>query len=172
MVASTVSSKFLERMGQVEGFRFEESLTGFKWIGNMAKQLEKDGYEVVFAFEEAIGFTVGDIVKDKDGVSALAFFSEWAIQLYDKRGCTVYGYLTELYNKYGYFVSDNSYFICHDKSLIQTIFHRIRFGDQPVSNSITWNSGAFTHFLWNRSRRKGLPLAMSCLTLRRSVATK
>ncbi|CAO3594849.1 unnamed protein product [Absidia cylindrospora] len=132
MVASTVSSKFLERMGQVEGFRFEESLTGFKWIGNMAKQLEKENYDVVFSFEEAIGFTVGDIVKDKDGVSALAFFSEWAVQLYDKRGMTVYDYLEQLYKKYGYFVSDNSYFICHDKSLIQTIFHRIRFGDQPV----------------------------------------
>ncbi|KAI8333695.1 hypothetical protein BC941DRAFT_434208 [Chlamydoabsidia padenii] len=132
MVASTVSSKFLERMGQVEGFRFEESLTGFKWIGNMAKQLEKEGYEVIFAFEEAIGFTVGSIVKDKDGVSALAFFSEWAIQLYDKRGTTVYDYLEDLYKKYGYFVSDNSYFICHDKSLIQTIFRRIRFGDQPI----------------------------------------
>ncbi|KAI8081681.1 uncharacterized protein BX664DRAFT_366909 [Halteromyces radiatus] len=132
MVASTVSSKFLERMGQVEGFRFEESLTGFKWIGNAAMQLEKEGYQVIFSFEEAIGFTIGDIVKDKDGISALAFFSEWAIQLYNNHGTTVYGYLEQLYQKYGYFVSDNSYFICHDKALIQTIFQRIRFGNQPI----------------------------------------
>lgn len=132
MVASTVSSKFLERMAEVEGFRFEESLTGFKWIGNTAMNLEKEGYDVIFSYEEAIGFTIGDIVKDKDGVSALAFFSEWAIQLYN-RGLTVNDYLEGLYSKYGYFVSDNSYFICHDKSLIQSIFRRIRFGDQPVS---------------------------------------
>lgn len=125
MVASTVSSKFLARMAEVEGFRFEEALTGFKWIGNKAMELEREGYTVVFAFEEAIGFTVGDIVKDKDGVSALAVFSEWAVQL-KKRGMTPYQYLESLYAKYGYFVSDNSYFICGDKALIGQIFERIR----------------------------------------------
>lgn len=125
MVASTVSSKFLARMAEVEGFRFEEALTGFKWIGNKAMELEREGYTVVFAFEEAIGFTVGDIVKDKDGVSALGVFSEWAVQL-KKRGMTPYQYLESLYAKYGYFVSDNSYFICGDKALIGQIFKRIR----------------------------------------------
>ncbi|CEP10434.1 hypothetical protein [Parasitella parasitica] len=129
MVASTVSSKFLARMAQVEGFTFEESLTGFKWIGNTAMRLEKQRLNVIFSYEEAIGFTIGDIVKDKDGVSALAFFSEWAVQLY-KRGITAYDYLEELYKKYGYFVSENSYFICDDKKKIAKIFDRIRFGDE------------------------------------------
>ncbi|KAF7723588.1 Phosphoglucomutase-3 [Apophysomyces ossiformis] len=137
MVASTVSSKFLARMAEVEGFRFEESLTGFKWIGNKAMQLEQEGYSVVFAYEEAIGFTIGDIVKDKDGVSALAFFSEWAVQLY-KRGLTVYEYLDGLYKKYGYFVSDNSYFICHDKQLIGQIFERIRYGEHPFGYRLSY----------------------------------
>ncbi|KAI8378453.1 hypothetical protein BD560DRAFT_390473 [Blakeslea trispora] len=127
MVASTVSSKFLARMAEVEGFQFEDALTGFKWIGNTAMRLEQEGKRVIFAFEEAIGFTVGDIVKDKDGVSALAFFSEWAVQLY-KQGMTAYEYLESLYKKYGYFVSENSYFICHDKQKIAAIFDRIRFG--------------------------------------------
>ncbi|OAD08840.1 hypothetical protein MUCCIDRAFT_176147 [Mucor lusitanicus CBS 277.49] len=129
MVASTVSSKFLARMAEVEGFRFEESLTGFKWIGNTAMLLEKQRLNVIFSYEEAIGFTIGDIVKDKDGVSALAFFSEWAVQLY-KRGITAYDYLEELYKKYGYFVSENSYFICDDKKKIAKIFDRIRFGEE------------------------------------------
>jgi phosphomannomutase len=134
MVASTVSSKFLARMGEVEGFKFEEALTGFKWIGNSAMRLEQEGYSVVFSYEEAIGFTIGDIVKDKDGVSALGFFSEWAVQLY-KRGVTAYEYLQELYKKYGYFVSENSYFICDDKKKIGEIFKRIRFGDVKEEDS-------------------------------------
>lgn len=134
MVASTVSSKFLARMAEVEGFRFEEALTGFKWIGNTAMRLEKEGYSVVFSYEEAIGFTIGDIVKDKDGVSALGFFSEWAVQLY-KRGLTAYEYLEELYKKYGYFVSENSYFICDDKEKIKRIFERIRFGTDKKDDS-------------------------------------
>lgn len=116
-------------MAEVEGFRFEESLTGFKWIGNTAMRLEKQRLNVIFSYEEAIGFTIGDIVKDKDGVSALAFFSEWAVQLY-KRGITAYDYLEELYKKYGYFVSENSYFICDDKKKISKIFDRIRFGEE------------------------------------------
>lgn len=132
MIASTVSSKFLQRMAQVEGFRFEEALTGFKWIGNRAIQLEAEGYEVVFAYEEAIGFTIGDIVKDKDGITALAFFAEWAKQL-KKRGYTVYGYLESLYQKYGYFVSDNSYFVCAEKEVIKAIFERIRYGTNTAS---------------------------------------
>ncbi|CAO3613777.1 unnamed protein product [Mucor hiemalis] len=137
MVASTVSSKFLARMGEVEGFTFVESLTGFKWIGNTAMDLEKQGKEVIFSYEEAIGFTIGDIVKDKDGVSALAFFSEWAIQL-KKRCLTAYEYLEELYKKYGYFVSENSYFICDDKQKIQKIFERIRYGDVKEGDNLNY----------------------------------
>jgi phosphomannomutase len=129
MVASTVSSKFLARMAEVEGFTFEESLTGFKWIGNTAMRLEKEDKQVIFAYEEAIGFTIGDIVKDKDGVSALAFFSEWAVRL-NKSDITASDYLESLYKKYGYFVSENSYFICDDKEKIAKIFDRIRYGDE------------------------------------------
>jgi len=39
-VASTVSSKFIKKMAEVEGFHFEEVLTGFKWIGNKAIELD------------------------------------------------------------------------------------------------------------------------------------
>ncbi|KAI9486531.1 MAG: hypothetical protein EXX96DRAFT_549427 [Benjaminiella poitrasii] len=142
MVASTVSSKFLARMAEVEGFTFVESLTGFKWIGNTAMRLEKQRLNVIFSYEEAIGFTIGNIVKDKDGVSALAFFSEWAVQLY-KRGITAYQYLEELYKKYGYFVSENSYFICDDKKKISSIFDRIRFGNEKEND----NKSKFGHKL-------------------------
>jgi phosphoglucomutase len=85
MVASTVSSKMIEQMAQVEGFKFEECLTGlfsrqsvltrcgmqigFKFIGNTALRLTSEKYEVNFGYEEAIGYMFGDI-RDKDGVAA------------------------------------------------------------------------------------------------------
>ncbi|CAB4384192.1 unnamed protein product [Rhizophagus irregularis] len=134
MLASTVSSKMLEKMAKVEGFYFEETLTGFKWLGNKAIDLNQQGYEVLFAYEEAIGFMIGNIVKDKDGVSALVTFAELTVQL-DKRGLTVSEYLEELYNKYGYFVSDNSYFICYSPQTIDKIFNKIRFGEKPIKSS-------------------------------------
>lgn len=137
MLASTVSSKFLAKLAEVNGFLFEETLTGFKWIGNRAQELENQGYNVVFAFEEAIGFTVGKVVRDKDGVSALGFFAEWAIQLHN-RGQTANDYLQSLYKQYGYFVTENSYFVCHDPATIKRIFVRMRFGDHPVSEHPPW----------------------------------
>ncbi|CAJ1397393.1 unnamed protein product [Effrenium voratum] len=78
MVASTVSSKFLGRVAATEGFRFVETLTGFKWMGSKSGSLRDQGFEVIFAFEEAIGFCVGDLVKDKDGISAAAVFVDMA----------------------------------------------------------------------------------------------
>ena len=90
MVASTVSSKMIEAMAQVEGFKFSECLTGrllpsgvpieandslvFKYIGNTGLSLEQEGYEVPFGYEEAIGFMIGPNIRDKDGVSATVSF--------------------------------------------------------------------------------------------------
>jgi phosphoglucomutase len=157
MLASTVSSKMLEKMAKVEGFYYEETLTGFKWLGNKAVELNQQDFEVLFAYEEAIGFMIGNIVKDKDGISALVTFAEFAVQL-DKRGLTVSEYLEELYKKYinviliiigkvskflmncfffffryGYFISDNSYFICYSPQTINKVFDKIRYCENPVS---------------------------------------
>lgn len=68
MCASTVSSKLLQKMAKVEGFRFEEVLTGFKWIANKAMEMDAEGYKTIFSYEEAIGFCCGNLVRDKDGV--------------------------------------------------------------------------------------------------------
>ncbi|GBB97055.1 hypothetical protein RclHR1_02900018 [Rhizophagus clarus] len=133
MLASTVSSKMLGKMAKTEGFYFEETLTGFKWLGNKAIDLHQQGYEVLFAYEEAIGFMIGNIVKDKDGISALVVFAELAVQL-NKRGLTVSEYLEELYNKYGYFVGNNSYFICYSPQTINKIFNKIRYGENPTKS--------------------------------------
>ena len=51
MISSTVSSKFLESMAKKEGFIFEETLTGFKWMANRGLELQEQGHQVLFAFE-------------------------------------------------------------------------------------------------------------------------
>lgn len=87
MVASTVSSKMVEAMALCEGFKFVDCLTGrlsryniwhlfqinitgFKFIGNTALDLERVGCEVPFGYEEAIGFMFGSEIRDKDGIAA------------------------------------------------------------------------------------------------------
>merc|ERR1712150_363479 len=64
-IASTVSSKMLESISKVEGVSFEETLTGFKWMANLAYDIEKNKKEqknkkkVILAFEESIGYMCG-----------------------------------------------------------------------------------------------------------------
>ena len=59
-------------------------MTGFKWMGNKSHEAMLDGKDVVFAFEEAIGFMFGDTVLDKDGISAAAVMAEYAGWLYSQ----------------------------------------------------------------------------------------
>lgn len=58
MIASTVSSKILQTMAEKEGFRFEETLTGFKWMANRGLELQKDGYQILFAFEGLLALRI------------------------------------------------------------------------------------------------------------------
>ncbi|KAF8652709.1 hypothetical protein AX16_004213 [Volvariella volvacea WC 439] len=125
MVASTVSSKMIASMAQAEGFHFAECLTGFKYIGNTALDLERKGFEVPFGYEEAIGFMFGGNVRDKDGVAAALRFAELVGALHSQ-GKTPSIYLEELYEKYGHFQTSNSYFICNDPQAIVEIFTRLR----------------------------------------------
>ena len=46
MLASTVSTRMPATMARMEGFQFEEALTGFKWMGNRASQLMALGHKV------------------------------------------------------------------------------------------------------------------------------
>lgn len=55
MITTTVSSHMIQEMAIVEGIHFEETLTGFKWLGNKAIELERKGFNVALAYEEAIG---------------------------------------------------------------------------------------------------------------------
>jgi phosphomannomutase len=69
LVATTiVSSTLLSKIAAAAGARYKETLTGFKWIARAADR-EPDA-TFVFGYEEALGYQVGTIVKDKDGIGA------------------------------------------------------------------------------------------------------
>ena len=90
----------LAQIAKVEGFHFEDTLTGFKWIGSRSATLSSEGYRNLFGYEEAIGFAVGDVIFDKDGISAMAVFSEMALWVY-RQGFTLKQHMQRLYDKYG-----------------------------------------------------------------------
>ncbi|GAB1289670.1 Phosphoglucomutase-2 [Apodemus speciosus] len=125
MLSSTVSSKILRAIALKEGFHFEETLTGFKWMGNRAKQLVDQGKTVLFAFEEAIGYMCCPFVLDKDGVSAAVICAELASFLATKN-LSLSQQLKAIYVEYGYHITTASYFICHDQGTIQKLFGKLR----------------------------------------------
>jgi phosphomannomutase len=69
LVASTiVSSTMLSKIAATAGARYRETLTGFKWIARAGD--DDAGSTFVFGYEEALGYEVGQAVRDKDGIGA------------------------------------------------------------------------------------------------------
>ena len=98
MLSSAVSSKMLRSMAKNEGFHHEETLTGFKWMGNKSLDLVARGYDASYAFEEAIGYMFGDIVRDKDGIAAATVFLSLVVEIYG-RNQKINELLIQLYEK-------------------------------------------------------------------------
>ncbi|XP_068120744.1 glucose 1,6-bisphosphate synthase [Hyperolius riggenbachi] len=130
MLATAVSSNILYAIAAQEGFHYEDTLPGFKWIGNRAKDLSDKGKTVLFAFEESIGYMCGTAVLDKDGVSAAAVVAEMATYL-DSVGMNLEQQLVQIYETYGYHISKTSYFLCYDPITINRIFDRLRNYNGP-----------------------------------------
>ena len=83
-----------------------ETLTGFKFICNMEKNVQKkEGKEFLFGYEESIGYLTGDFVRDKDAVISAMLISEMAAY-YLKNGLNLLQVLEDLYKKYGYYKED------------------------------------------------------------------
>jgi phosphomannomutase len=68
VATSIVSSTLLSAIAADEKAEYREALTGFKWIARSADSTE--GARFVFGYEEALGYAVNDVVRDKDGMSA------------------------------------------------------------------------------------------------------
>jgi phosphomannomutase len=144
MIASTVSSKILRAMAQKEGFKFEETLTGFKWIGNKADDSIREGYTFLFGYEVEIGFLVGDISLDKDGIRSASVFAEMAQELYQRENYNLGKHLDALYSKYGYYMMKTRYFFVPSPSISKKIFDEIRtMENNSYPTQISYNNKTY-----------------------------
>jgi phosphomannomutase len=98
VVTTVVSSRLLGRMAETHGVHFAETLTGFKWITRPA--LAHPEWRFVFGYEEALGYLVGDAVRDKDGIGAALAFAGLVADL-KARGQTVHDRLAALAEEHG-----------------------------------------------------------------------
>lgn len=105
VMTTIVSSRLLSVMAGELGAHYDETLTGFKWIANRAQEHHREqGWNFVMGYEEALGYTVGDVVADKDGVSAALLFVEMAA-VCRERDRTLGDYLGELNRRFGLYES-------------------------------------------------------------------
>lgn len=152
VLCSAVSSHMIAALAKSEGVHWEETLTGFKWLCTRSVALREEGYEVLVAYEEAIGFCVGGLVNDKDGVSAGAVFAEMAGYLRrTHNGRTVVGHLNELYARLGQFTQNNGYVICRNPKTTAAIFGRLRAGAYDKGGAVNGSA-----IVWVRDLTTGV----------------
>ncbi|WP_415721808.1 phospho-sugar mutase [Photobacterium ganghwense] len=99
-----VSSSLLKRIAEAVGAGFYQTLTGFKWLTNVAMQKQTNDSQFLFAYEEALGYTVGQTVWDKDGLSALVAFAQMTAEL-TAQGKTVWDQLEGIYREHGFYLN-------------------------------------------------------------------
>jgi len=99
VVKTIVTTEMIDDIARENQVACYDVLTGFKWIAELIKQ--KEGKEhFIIGGEESYGLMIGDQIRDKDAISAVALLCEMAA--YEKnQGRTLYDKLIDLYVKYG-----------------------------------------------------------------------
>lgn len=107
LISTIVSTKMGRKLAEAYGIQYFETLTGFKYIGELINSFEEHNeYEFIFGYEESYGFLNGTHVRDKDGIAAVSILCEIAAY-YKNRGLTLVDQLKKIYKKYGHCVESS-----------------------------------------------------------------
>ena len=101
VITTIVTTAMINEVAKQNSVSCYNVLTGFKWVAELVK--EKEGKEnYIIGGEESFGLMIGDQIRDKDAVSAVAILCEMAA--YEKaKGRTLFDKLIELYVQYGFY---------------------------------------------------------------------
>jgi phosphomannomutase len=105
VVSSIVSTPLVGKICHAHAAHWETTLTGFKWIVQRGLELQAQaGLRMQLGFEEALGYCVGSLVHDKDGIAAAAHTVRMAAW-HASRGASLHDALEALYRRHGLFES-------------------------------------------------------------------
>ena len=102
VISTIVSSPMLGPIAARYGARWEQTLTGHKWIQNRALELAEQGLDYVFGYEESLGYAPSLAVRDKDGISSALRMIDMAARL-KTNGQTLLDARVELWRTHGFF---------------------------------------------------------------------
>ncbi len=101
VIKTIVTTDMIDKIAAKNNIACYNTLTGFKWIAELIR--EKEGKEnYVVGGEESFGLMIGDKVRDKDAVSAVAMICEMAA-VEKEKGKTLFEKLIQLYVEYGFY---------------------------------------------------------------------
>ena len=104
LIKTIVTSELGAEIARSYGLHTEDTLTGFKYIGDKINRYEQSGeYNFVIGYEESYGYLVGTHARDKDGVVSAMLICQMA-SWYKNRNMTLVDGLNEIYDKYGYYL--------------------------------------------------------------------
>jgi phosphoglucomutase len=99
IVKTIVTSNLIEAIAKAKNVTYYNTLTGFKWIGQLMTSLE--GKETfIGGGEESYGYLIGELVRDKDAIVSCAFIAEMTA-FYKDKGSSLYDALLDMYVEYG-----------------------------------------------------------------------
>lgn len=106
VVKTIVTTKLINKLCEKYGCELNNVLTGFKYIGEIILNLEKNHEEnrYLFGFEESYGYLSGTYVRDKDAVVASMLVCEMAA-FYKKQGKSLAEVIDGLYEEFGYYLN-------------------------------------------------------------------
>lgn len=99
IVKTIVTSNLQADIADHYGVTHYETLTGFKYIGELITELG-DSAQYLAGGEESYGYLVGDLVRDKDAPNSCAFLAEMTAY-FKSQGKTVYQVLLDIYKQFG-----------------------------------------------------------------------
>lgn len=115
LVKTIVTSELGADIARKRGLHIDETLTGFKYIGDKINQYEKSGErEFVIGYEESYGYLVGTHARDKDGVVSAMLICQMAAW-YKAHGKTLIDGLNDIYAEYGYYLDALDPFVLKGK---------------------------------------------------------
>ncbi len=116
VIKTIVTSELGAQIGRKYGVGIEETLTGFKYIGNKINEYEVTGeHEFVIGYEESYGYLVGTYARDKDAVVSSMLICEMAAW-YRSKGMSLIDALNNIYKEYGYYLDALDPFVLNGKS--------------------------------------------------------
>lgn len=104
VIKTIVTTEMIDEIARQNNVACYNVLTGFKWISQMIREKEANENYIIGG-EESFGLMIGNHIRDKDAVSAVALLCEMAAVEKDK-GRSLYDKLIDLYMQYGFYLED------------------------------------------------------------------